>query len=50
MTFLLTRFDPFGGDTINPAYEAIKHLPEEINGHNIIKKEIPCSGTIKVDM
>lgn len=41
MTFLLTGFDPFGGDTINPAYEAIKYLPEEINGHNIIKKEIP---------
>ena len=38
---LITGFDPFGGETINPAYEAVKLLPDEIAGAKIIKKEIP---------
>ena len=41
MKLLLTAFDPFGGETINPAYEAVKLLPDEISGAKIIKKEIP---------
>ena len=27
-TFLLTGFDPFGGETVNSAWEAVKRLPE----------------------
>ena len=27
---LITGFDPFGGEKINPAYEAVKLLPDEI--------------------
>lgn len=38
---LITGFDPFGGEKINPAYEAVKLLPDEISGAKIIKKEIP---------
>ena len=38
---LITGFDPFGGEKINPAYEAVKLLPDEIGGAKIIKKEIP---------
>ena len=38
---LITGFDPFGGETINPAYEAVKLLPDEIAWAKIIKKEIP---------
>ncbi len=38
---LVTGFDPFGGEKINPAYEAVKLLPDEIAGVKIIKKEIP---------
>lgn len=38
---LITGFDPFGGESINPAYEAVKLLPNEIAGAKIIKKEIP---------
>ena len=30
MKIMMTGFDPFGGDTINPAYEAVKMLPDEI--------------------
>ena len=35
---LITGFDPFGGETINPAYEAVKLLPDEISGANCISK------------
>ena len=27
---LITGFDPFGGETINPAFEAVKLLPDQI--------------------
>ena len=30
MKVLVTGFDPFGGESINPAYEAVKMLPDEI--------------------
>ncbi len=38
---LITGFDPFGGESINPAFEAVKALPDTIEGYEIIKKEIP---------
>ena len=38
---LITGFEPFGGEKINPAFEAVKRLPDEIAGAKIIKKEIP---------
>lgn len=41
MKILITGFDPFGGDKINPAFEAVKRLPDQINGAEIIKMEIP---------
>ncbi|NLY47205.1 MAG: pyroglutamyl-peptidase I [Tissierella sp.] len=41
MKVLITGFDPFGGENINPAYEAIKGLEDNISGMKIIKKEIP---------
>lgn len=41
MKVLITGFDPFGGEKVNPAYEAVKLLPEEICGAEIIKLEIP---------
>ena len=41
MKILITGFDPFGGQTINPAYEAVKLLPDMIEGAKIIKIEIP---------
>ena len=28
MKILLTGFDPFGGETVNPAFEAVKLLPD----------------------
>lgn len=41
MKVLITGFDPFGGAEINPAYEAVKQLPETIKNAKIIKIEIP---------
>ena len=41
MKILVTGFDPFGGEKVNPAYEAVKLLPDEIAGAQIIKLEIP---------
>ena len=40
MKVLITGFTPFGGEDINPAYEAIKGLEDTIKGAHIIKKEI----------
>lgn len=41
MKILVTGFDPFGGEKVNPAYEAVKLLPDNIAGAEIIKMEIP---------
>ncbi len=41
MKILITGFDPFGGELVNPAYEAIKLLPDEIGGAQIVKMEVP---------
>lgn len=38
---LVTGFDPFGGEKINPALVAVKQLPNDIDGVQIVKKEIP---------
>ena len=41
MKILVTGFDPFGGEKINPALEAVKSLPSEIHGAEIHWVEIP---------
>jgi pyroglutamyl-peptidase len=41
MKVLITGFDPFNGEIINPAFEAIKLLPNIILNVDIIKLEIP---------
>ncbi|MDU1833070.1 MAG: pyroglutamyl-peptidase I, partial [Finegoldia magna] len=41
MKILVSGFDPFGGEKINPAIEAVKLLPDEIKGNEVIKIEIP---------
>lgn len=43
MKILVTGFDPFEGDSINPAFEAVKLLPDRIEGAEIVKLEIPTS-------
>lgn len=43
MKVLVTGFEPFGGEPINPAFEAVKLLPDEVAGAKIIKLEIPTA-------
>lgn len=38
---LITGFDPFGGEKINPAWEAVKLLPDTIGDYRLTKLEIP---------
>ena len=41
MTILVTAFDPFGGQAVNPAQLAVEKLPDRIGGHTIIKTIVP---------
>lgn len=52
MKILVTGFNPFGDDKINPAIETVKRLPDTIHGADIIKLEIPtefnhCAEVVK---
>ena len=38
---LVTGFDPFGGEAINPSWEAVKQLPNIINDYELVKLELP---------
>jgi pyroglutamyl-peptidase len=41
-TVLLTGFDPFDGDAINPAWEAVRALDgETIAGHRVVAAKLP---------
>lgn len=53
MKILVTGFDPFGGEKVNPAIEAVKQLPDTIAGAEVIKLEIPTvvyKSLDKIDM
>lgn len=52
MKILITGFDPFDKEKINPAYEAVKLLPDRIGCADIVKLEIPTifgKGAAKVE-
>ncbi len=38
---LITGFEPFGGEKINPSWEAVKLLPEKIGDFELFKIEVP---------
>ena len=38
---LITGFDPFGGEPVNPAYEAVRLLPDVVAGIKLCKLEVP---------
>ena len=41
MKILVTGFEPFGGETVNPALEAVRKLPPVIGDHEIIPLQVP---------
>ncbi|ASJ06232.1 pyroglutamyl-peptidase I [Thermococcus pacificus] len=43
MKVLVTGFEPFGGESINPSWEAVKALPDEINGAELVKHRLPVT-------
>ena len=38
---IITGFDPFGGEPINPSWEAVKRLPDLVGGYRLTRLEIP---------
>ncbi len=38
---LITGFDPFGGEAVNPSWEAVKALPDRVGDWVLCKHEIP---------
>lgn len=38
---LITGFDPFGGEAVNPAWEAVSRLPDALGGFRLTKLQIP---------
>ena len=40
-TLLITGFEPFGGEVMNPSWEAVSHLPSQIGGYQLNKLCVP---------
>ena len=38
---LITGFEPFGGEEINPSWEAVRRLPSEVGGYSLTKLCVP---------
>ena len=43
MKLLVTAFEPFGGEEINPALEAVKLLPPSLGGAELLKLTVPTA-------
>ena len=43
MKILITGFDPFEHEPINPSWETVRRLPDKVDGAEIIKVQIPTS-------
>jgi len=41
MKILVTGFEPFGGEAVNPSWEAVRHLPDTVEGAEVVKLQIP---------
>ena len=41
MKILYTGFEPFGGETVNPSFDAVCLLPDVIAGAEVIRLEVP---------
>ena len=41
MKVLVTGFDPFGGESVNPAWEAVRRLPDTVSRYALTRLQIP---------
>lgn len=42
-TLLITGFDPFGGQSVNPSWAAVERLPEQVGQYMLCKLQIPTA-------
>jgi pyroglutamyl-peptidase len=49
LKILVTAFEPFGGETINPSYEVLKRLDDRIKGAEIEKLLVPTAFNVSID-
>lgn len=49
-TLLITGFEPFGGESVNPSWEAVKALPEIVGDYRLHKLNIPTVYSVAADM
>ncbi len=40
---LITGFAPFGGDRVNPSWQAVQALPDTVGAWELIKREVPVT-------
>ena len=38
---IITGFDPFGGESVNPSWEAVSRLPDTVGSYRLTKLQIP---------
>ena len=38
---LATGFEPFGGEAVNPSWQAVQRLPDSVSGHLVLKARLP---------
>lgn len=42
-TVLITAFEPFGGEQVNPSWEAVRQLNEHLlSGAKVVARQLPC--------
>ncbi len=41
MKTLVTGFEPFGGESVNPSWLAVSRLPDEVPGAQLVKEQLP---------